>query len=582
MSLINLLKDILKLRLSSKKTESTFEKQNNFSHLKQKRNLLDYSAISNNEKEKSLRKKINFDVVSIKSDQISRLCEKKSTYQVNDSHNYSHSQYTINETRIRSKTRIRTDNKANLDEDEDKISIDNTKHNENYNKIHEMNRRSKVNSQENQVNKDIINISKYDNPFYIDIEDKSEQTQTKIKTNIINIESNAFLTNPIPKVRLTSISLPKPMKTPEEKEENENGISFINIENESISDYDINTKKKSSISSLSQSESSSLSLSLSSPLSEIISKFLIKNKSYIERSLYNKSFTFPILINFFLLTNPSLQLTSTESTLKKEINIKDKQLLSSFSLLNNNKWLNCDILSSYISVLKEKNTSNYLIFNCYFMKILSKIKTFPSETDIEVSKDFLKASRLLSKQLNLRNISQSLSYKLIFPLNIQNMHWVLCEVNLENEEIRVYDSFRSLTKGNTQCYNEILYKIKFFTRQYKHMYMYMYLNKGKTLTRLSYHKDNEKNCDDDCCHHGYSSKVSFTDDDKVSIVFQDCPQQSNSYDCGLYVLKFIECLIDGDDRFERLFNENISSYFEFYRVEIGVALLEYFQSDQSE
>lgn len=96
--------------------------------------------------------------------------------------------------------------------------------------------------------------------------------------------------------------------------------------------------------------------------------------------------------------------------------------------------------------------------------------------------------------------------------NIGGCHWVAYAYNLKNKVINVFDSLQStlltLRKETFEMHATLL----------------------PSLVNLFCEKEEDK----------------LNLDDPLKIRIFDCPQQQNGHDCGVYALKFIQCLAMGD------------------------------------
>lgn len=102
------------------------------------------------------------------------------------------------------------------------------------------------------------------------------------------------------------------------------------------------------------------------------------------------------------------------------------------------------------------------------------------------------------KRIDLNNKT-----KLFFPILTKNRHWVLIYVDLKLFKISYYDS--------------LLYRYK---RAYLKEIVKEYISKVYYYIHCKY--------------------IEFQQ--KWKILFKDCPQQNNLYDCGVFICKYVEYL----------------------------------------
>ncbi len=113
----------------------------------------------------------------------------------------------------------------------------------------------------------------------------------------------------------------------------------------------------------------------------------------------------------------------------------------------------------------------------------------------------------------------------IVPINIDNIHWIMVDVNLLKKKIFFYDSYKYSSLKNFVFKN----LIKIFSE---------YIN----LKEYEFDKWVYINC--------------------------DCPKQNNYYDCGVFMCMFID-YISKDRKFDFTQDD-----IEFFRLLIGIGFLD--------
>ena len=113
-----------------------------------------------------------------------------------------------------------------------------------------------------------------------------------------------------------------------------------------------------------------------------------------------------------------LKFESSPYTLISTISLQKRDLL----LLENERWVNDKIIMAYLKLLAKEDT---LIFDSL---IFSKIRSigFPMGENY------------------IRNFSINVFKKILFPINSNNSHWKLCHVNLESNQINMYNSLTTI------------------------------------------------------------------------------------------------------------------------------------------
>jgi sentrin-specific protease 1 len=163
------------------------------------------------------------------------------------------------------------------------------------------------------------------------------------------------------------------------------------------------------------------------------------------------------------------------------------QVIANFKA--DDKWLvSSTAINVYATLLNAYNTTQ--VDPLFFI-----VDTFVYVTCV---KDGEYKARKFKKMLP-ENITKFVT--LLFPVNVDNNHWILIQVNTQWLSIVIMDSLSSAKNSYRPIVNNII-------RIVKGMY--------------------ESNMDLNYDEHAFIA---------------DCPQQPNGYDCGMYVLNFAEQII---------------------------------------
>ncbi len=170
-----------------------------------------------------------------------------------------------------------------------------------------------------------------------------------------------------------------------------------------------------------------------------------------------------------------------------------KMTREKFSCLKPATWLNDEVINFYSKILEEYNSSqrntqsklHYLNTHFYGILTSNNYLNFPG------------ADR------HVKNIDVFNKAKLFIPINIANWHWVLVVVNLQEKYLSFYDSKYEKGRGSLFCAN-ILRWIE---------------------------------------HLAQKKKINF--DITEWNIFEGAkgiPQQNNGYDCGVFIIMYMEFL----------------------------------------
>ncbi|WWC97194.1 hypothetical protein V866_004073 [Kwoniella sp. B9012] len=192
--------------------------------------------------------------------------------------------------------------------------------------------------------------------------------------------------------------------------------------------------------------------------------------------------------------------------------------------LKNGTWLDDEIMNFYGALMVERanqvGTLKVHAFNSFFYQRIS-------ETGYSAVKRWTKKVDIFSKDL------------VIFPVNIGNMHWTACAINLAKKRIEYFDSMGDY--GNHRA--DIFKRIR------------GYLNDE--------HQDKKKKPFD---FSGWTNEFN-----------EHTPQQDNGSDCGVFSCQTLEMITRGRDLKEQPFefaSENMPFFRKLMVWEIGNGKLE--------
>ncbi|WRX19777.1 Ulp1 protease family [Theobroma cacao] len=210
-----------------------------------------------------------------------------------------------------------------------------------------------------------------------------------------------------------------------------------------------------------------------------------------------------------------LEYDKNNQQLKEKKNEGDKEYLvdaASFApTLVNKEHLSYQIHNVkqkvYKNVIKKSSEEKIVDFIDIYA-IRSEMMTLEPRKWLDDTDYILRNPATDFKDLNQRVLqpyrSSIQNCEMIFvPMNDSNMHWYLCVLNLKEKVIKVFDSL-PLSRGETRRLNAIKKVVAYFEKLFE-----------GTL---------------------FASKVTCWE----IIVPNDVPRQSNSYDCAMYVCKFMQ------------------------------------------
>lgn len=165
----------------------------------------------------------------------------------------------------------------------------------------------------------------------------------------------------------------------------------------------------------------------------------------------------------------------------------------------NPHWYNDNIINCYITLLRKKiyDTEEYIF------------KTYSWSSWLD--------SKKCSSKVDIFNYNQC-----FWPINKNSNHWILLELNIKKKKILIYDSFPSNEQQMKQYITKNLneYLIKYQKSKVK--------NKKVKKQKSEEQKSEETN-------------ISIKDWPIECILGK--PRQRNGYDCGVFMLENLRCLI---------------------------------------
>ncbi|RWR98052.1 ubiquitin-like protein-specific protease ESD4 isoform X1 [Cinnamomum micranthum f. kanehirae] len=165
------------------------------------------------------------------------------------------------------------------------------------------------------------------------------------------------------------------------------------------------------------------------------------------------------------------------------------------NLLDEEGWISDKIIDTYAKLMSgRKPTGKLNSLKCYFFT--SWFNTALHSNNEESIK----------KHLNVKNLKSILTLwdRIFIPMNWASKHWLLLVLDSNKKLFCIYNSLKSC--GDVAYVNET---VSFLKEQFKQRKIHKW--------------------------------------DKADIHFvDDCPQQDNGYDCGIFVMKFMDCLSRGD------------------------------------
>eukprot|EP00268_Persea_americana_P018694 TRINITY_DN1943_c0_g1_i7.p1 TRINITY_DN1943_c0_g1~~TRINITY_DN1943_c0_g1_i7.p1 ORF type:complete len:396 (+),score=68.49 TRINITY_DN1943_c0_g1_i7:1242-2429(+) len=165
------------------------------------------------------------------------------------------------------------------------------------------------------------------------------------------------------------------------------------------------------------------------------------------------------------------------------------------NLLDEEGWISDKIIDAYAKLMSgRKSTRKLNSLKCYFFT--SWFNTALHSNDEE----------LIKKHLNVKNLKSILTSwgRIFIPMNWASKHWLLLVLDSNKKLFCIYNSLKSC--GDIAYVNQT---VSFLKENFKQRKIHQW--------------------------------------DEVDIPFvDDYPQQDNGYDCGVFVMKFMDCLSSGD------------------------------------
>lgn len=223
----------------------------------------------------------------------------------------------------------------------------------------------------------------------------------------------------------------------------------------------------------------------------IVAIFIYKQKSNVKSiSNYDKT-----LIQK-ALNNPSSNVIIASHD-KSSLYIKKKDLKT----LKDNNWVNDEIINFYFALLMDKinkiNNNRILFLNSFFYT-----KLIENGYNYNNVRRWTKTEKLKKKGINGINNIFELDL-IIFPINISNIHWILGVLNITDQSIEYYDSFKI---PSNQCQTQY-FKVmrKYLENEYRDKQIKQQIGQGLNLNE-------------------WKNKIG------------NMPKQNNNNDCGIFTL----------------------------------------------
>lgn len=220
-----------------------------------------------------------------------------------------------------------------------------------------------------------------------------------------------------------------------------------------------------------------------------------------------------------------------------KIDLKDSDL----NRLNDGEWLNDNVIDAYLNLLKkESKQRDLIILDSNASQYLRRYGFKNDGTDSRVifETEDLNANRVKFVKALLKHGANKMKFCL--PVNIDRKHWILCIIDTNLQTVEFYDSLRveykykkddiKQTKSNVA---HIHFKIKDLLKL-----AHVYLKVKELITKK------HQNSDSSWKQHVRQStedikrvlNVRVDAKNEFNFNHRTSMQQTNSYDCGIFVL----------------------------------------------
>ena len=168
-------------------------------------------------------------------------------------------------------------------------------------------------------------------------------------------------------------------------------------------------------------------------------------------------------------------------------------LVKNLKTLRPTKWLDDEVINFYLELLVRRSSSDpdspkvFCLTTFLYPKFISK------------ERGGYQLVRRWTKKLDIFQADV-----ILFPINLGNFHWALVSVNLKEKRVLYHDSFGT---NNRYCLRKI------------HDYL------------LEEHQDKK------------GTPIDYTN--FTFSVDRSAPRQSNGFDCGVFLLKYADCITRG-------------------------------------
>jgi hypothetical protein len=145
--------------------------------------------------------------------------------------------------------------------------------------------------------------------------------------------------------------------------------------------------------------------------------------------------------NFFVGFNPSIVLYEHKI---RRIYLRHSDILT----IHGNSWLNDQVIDLYLFKIVQ-NLNDYVLQNSFFLQSLNPSSPIPHDIPNHVLQH--KLLRIVKKN----NVILSKQH-VFFPINIRNVHWIICIAAINSKKIILYDSLGAVFSAEHKKIMEIL------------------------------------------------------------------------------------------------------------------------------
>jgi sentrin-specific protease 1 len=169
--------------------------------------------------------------------------------------------------------------------------------------------------------------------------------------------------------------------------------------------------------------------------------------------------------------------------------------------LRKGKWLNDEVINFFMQLLNERGKRQladiYLPETCKL-----KYHCFPTWFAVHLSGTYsYKSVRTWSRGAKIKIMGLQ---KLLFPVHVNRSHWTCCVVDVEHHKIEYYDSLGGRN-------DDLMANVRRYVQ-------------------------------DEAAENGIPH---LNMDDWENVAHEEIPTQANDYDCGMFVLKYMDYITEG-------------------------------------